>query len=188
LGHDSPWGFRTALRPLEPRCRPGAAPRHLPKAPIPLRLAAQVRLLGMSGLIFCMVMMEMWVVAKTSALTLSVAGTLKEVLTIACAEEVFHEHLSYVNMLGLLLCTPAGCKGLGPGLGLGLGFGLGLGLLGLESGSGACVALLGYGSAPGCVAPAGLPRGPRARLRTPGCSPDRSEAAGGAMHVRASAP
>ena len=33
----------------------------------------------MSGLIFCMVMMEMWVVAKTSALTLSVAGTLKEV-------------------------------------------------------------------------------------------------------------
>jgi solute carrier family 35 protein C2 len=63
-----------------------------------------LRLLGMSCLIFCMVIMEMWVVAKTSALTLSVAGTLKEVLTIACAEEVFHDHLSWVNMLGLLLC------------------------------------------------------------------------------------
>ena len=63
-----------------------------------------LRLLGMSCLIFCMVLMEMYVVAKTSALTLSVAGTLKEVLTIACAEEVFHDHLSYVNILGLLLC------------------------------------------------------------------------------------
>lgn len=63
-----------------------------------------LRLLGMSCLIFCMVLMEMWVVAKTSALTLSVAGTLKEVLTIACAEEVFHDHLSWVNILGLGLC------------------------------------------------------------------------------------
>ena len=71
---------------------------------VPQLQALMVRLVGMSGLIFCMVMMEMWVVAKTSALTLSVAGTLKEVLTIACAEEVFHEHLSWVNMLGLLLC------------------------------------------------------------------------------------
>ena len=25
-------------------------------------------------------------------------------MLITCAEEVFHEHLSYVNMLGLLLC------------------------------------------------------------------------------------
>jgi len=63
-----------------------------------------LRLLGMSVLIFCMVIMEMYVVAKTSALTLSVASTLKEVLTIACAEEVFHDHLSYVNIFGLLLC------------------------------------------------------------------------------------
>ena len=143
--------------------------------PIASRLAGQVRLVGMSGLIFCMVMMEMWVVAKTSALTLSVAGTLKEVgaagpspspkpspslnpspeprtnadqvgaagpsrspgpgprphrsssprpppspspsptqvITIACAEEVFHEHLSYVNMLGLLLCNRLVAKGWG---------------------------------------------------------------------------
>ena len=163
----------------------------------------------MSGLIFCMVMMEMWVVAKTSALTLSVAGTLKEVLTtnpnpnpnpspspnpdpnpnpnqvltIACAEEVFHEHLSYVNMLGLLLCIPAGCKGLGFGLGLGSGLGLGLGLL--------CLQLVGKWrlrcpprQRPGRLA--GLPRGPRARLRAPGCSPGRSEAAEGAMQVRLS--
>ena len=34
-----------------------------------------LRLLGMSCLIFCMVIMEMYVVAKTSALTLSEAGS-----------------------------------------------------------------------------------------------------------------
>ena len=72
------------MPPRSPSEAPPNAPIPLAKAPIALRDAVQVRLLGMSGLIFCMVMMEMWVVAKTSALTLSVAGTLKEVLTIAC--------------------------------------------------------------------------------------------------------
>lgn len=98
----APWSTATALLLalfMEGEELSDGAMQHVPQLQ-----ALMVRLLGMSGLIFCMVMMEMWVVAKTSALTLSVAGTLKEVLTIACAEEVFHEHLSYVNMLGLLLC------------------------------------------------------------------------------------
>ena len=47
---------------------------------------------------------ELSVVARTSALTLSVAATLKEVVTIGVAEEVFHDHLTKLNLFGLLLC------------------------------------------------------------------------------------
>ena len=63
-----------------------------------------LRLLGMSVLVFCMVIIELQLLSKTSALTLSIAGTIKEVLTVALAEEVFHDHLSPINMLGLFLC------------------------------------------------------------------------------------
>ena len=48
-----------------------------------------------------MVLAEMHVIARTSALTLSVAGTLKEVFAIAVAERVFHEHLSALNVCPL---------------------------------------------------------------------------------------
>ena len=44
------------------------------------------------------------VVARTSALTLSVAATLKEVVTIGVAEEVFHDHLTKLNVFGAGLC------------------------------------------------------------------------------------
>ena len=59
---------------------------------------------GLCALVFATVLAELSVVARTSALTLSVAATLKEVVTIGVAEEVFHDHLTKLNLFGLLLC------------------------------------------------------------------------------------
>ena len=63
-----------------------------------------LRLAGLCALVFATVLAELSVVARTSALTLSVAATLKEVVTIGVAEEVFHDHLTKLNLFGLLLC------------------------------------------------------------------------------------
>ena len=52
----------------------------------------------MGCLIVCMVLAEMHVIAKTSALTLTVAGTVREVFAIAVAGHVFHEKLSAINV------------------------------------------------------------------------------------------
>jgi len=64
-----------------------------------------LRLVGVGCLILCMVLTEMHVVAKTSALTLSIAGTLKEVIALAVAERVFNERLSALNVVGVMLCV-----------------------------------------------------------------------------------
>ena len=64
-----------------------------------------LRLCGMSLLTAATVVLELNVVSRTSALTLAVVGTLKEVLTIGVAEEVQHDRLAPTNFIGFVICA-----------------------------------------------------------------------------------
>ncbi|KAF9958598.1 Triose-phosphate Transporter [Mortierella alpina] len=61
-------------------------------------------LLFLGGLFaFAMVLAEFNLIARTSVVTLSVLGIIKEVVTIVVSSLVFHDHLSLVNILGLFV-------------------------------------------------------------------------------------
>ena len=56
-------------------------------------------------LAFFMLLFELRVVQLASSLTLSVAGILKELLTVGFSVLLFGDRLSPANCLGLLLCV-----------------------------------------------------------------------------------
>ncbi|KAF9338760.1 Triose-phosphate Transporter [Linnemannia elongata] len=61
-------------------------------------------LLFMGGVFaFMMVLAEFNLIARTSVVTLSVLGIIKEVVTIVISSLVFHDHLTLVNILGLFV-------------------------------------------------------------------------------------
>ncbi|XP_064096958.1 solute carrier family 35 member C2-like isoform X1 [Macrobrachium nipponense] len=55
-------------------------------------------------LAFCMEVSEYLVVCYTSSLTFSISGVAKEIITLSLAVYIDDEHLSSVNMAGLVLC------------------------------------------------------------------------------------
>ncbi|KAG0049569.1 Triose-phosphate Transporter [Gryganskiella cystojenkinii] len=61
-------------------------------------------LLFFGGIIaFAMVLAEFNLIARTSVVSLSVLGIIKEVITIVVSSLVFHDHLTVVNILGLFV-------------------------------------------------------------------------------------
>ena len=62
-------------------------------------------LIGFGGLIaFCMEVAEFLLVSYTSGLTLSVAGIVKEVISLTMAIIIEQSDVSVVNMIGLVIC------------------------------------------------------------------------------------
>jgi len=62
-------------------------------------------LVGFGGLIaFCMEVAEFMLVSYTSGLTLSVAGIVKEVISLAMAIVIEESDVSLINMIGLVIC------------------------------------------------------------------------------------
>ena len=62
-------------------------------------------LVGFGGLIaFCMEVAEFLLVSYTSSLTLSVAGIVKEVISLAMAILIEESDVSLINMIGLVIC------------------------------------------------------------------------------------
>jgi len=67
-------------------------------------LAYVVALLLFPGcLAFCMIAAEFTLLQRTNVVTLSICGIFKEVLTIAAAEVVFHDYLTLINFVGLVV-------------------------------------------------------------------------------------
>ncbi|KAG0302806.1 Triose-phosphate Transporter [Linnemannia gamsii] len=65
---------------------------------------ATLGLLLLGGIFaFMMVLAEFNLIARTSVVTLSVLGIIKEVVTIVISSLVFHDHLTLVNILGLFV-------------------------------------------------------------------------------------
>lgn len=63
-----------------------------------------IGLLLLGGVIaFTMVLAEFNLIARTSVVTLSVLGIVKEVMTIVISSMVFHDRLTLVNILGLFI-------------------------------------------------------------------------------------
>ncbi len=56
---------------------------------------------------FCMIASEFALLQRTSVVTLSIAGIFKEVITISAASAIFHDELTLVNFLGLLITLVA---------------------------------------------------------------------------------
>lgn len=56
---------------------------------------------------FCMIASEFALLQRTSVVTLSIAGIFKEVITISAASLIFHDELTLVNFLGLLITLAA---------------------------------------------------------------------------------
>lgn len=100
----APWAALTAAA-LALGVEGGPILRNMGDQQLPHVRSLMLRLVGMGTLIFAMVIMEFALLARTSALTLSIAATLKEVVTLAVAEEYFHDRLSPTNLLGLFLCV-----------------------------------------------------------------------------------
>ncbi|KAG8459528.1 hypothetical protein KFE25_012863 [Diacronema lutheri] len=78
----------------------GAAGAHLGASTFAL-------LFGAGSLVFCLVLIELKIVQLTSALTLSVAGALKECVTIIGGHALLHDRMSTYNAVGLC-CTMLG--------------------------------------------------------------------------------
>jgi len=57
-----------------------------------------------ASLVFFLLMSEYWLVKMTSSLGLSVAGTLKELLTIGGGIFFFAEHIYLLNVIGFVIC------------------------------------------------------------------------------------
>ena len=55
-------------------------------------------------LVFVLLMSEYWLVQRTSSLTLSVAGVVKELLTIGGGLVFFHELIDALNIIGFVVC------------------------------------------------------------------------------------
>ncbi|GJP47689.1 hypothetical protein CLOM_g6862 [Closterium sp. NIES-68] len=55
------------------------------------------------GLAFCMIMAEFLLVLETSAVTFSVAGTVKEAVTILVSHAVFGDRFTRINLVGILI-------------------------------------------------------------------------------------
>ncbi|KAG0025063.1 Triose-phosphate Transporter [Podila clonocystis] len=65
---------------------------------------ATLGLLFLGGIFaFAMVLAEFNLIARTSVVSLSVLGIIKEVMTIVISALVFHDHLTVVNILGLFV-------------------------------------------------------------------------------------
>lgn len=58
-------------------------------------------------LAFCMTASEFALLQRTSVVTLSIAGIFKEVVTISAAGIVFHDHLTVINIGGLVITIAA---------------------------------------------------------------------------------
>lgn len=69
-----------------------------------LRLQTVAMVCGACTVIFVMVLVEFAIVQRTSALSISVAGVLKEGLTLATGAMVFHDQVTTRNILGLIIC------------------------------------------------------------------------------------
>ena len=69
-----------------------------------LLLRAGVASLAGGLLAFCMLLVELRIVQLASSLTLSVAGTLKEVLTVGASVLIFGDELTWRKAAGLTLC------------------------------------------------------------------------------------
>ena len=61
-------------------------------------------MLFVATLVFILLMSEYWLVNATSSLALSVAGVLKEFITIGGGIFFFSERLDLLNVVGLILC------------------------------------------------------------------------------------
>lgn len=61
-------------------------------------------MLFIASLVFVLLISEYWLVIVTSSLALSVAGVFKELLTIAGGIIIFSEHISFLNVLGFIIC------------------------------------------------------------------------------------
>jgi solute carrier family 35 protein C2 len=70
-------------------------------------LAAAAILLFPGGLAFAMTASEFALLQRTSVVTLSICGILKEVLTITAASVAFHDEISAVNGVGLVVTVAA---------------------------------------------------------------------------------
>jgi solute carrier family 35 protein C2 len=66
-------------------------------------LAAAAILLFPGVLAFCMTASEFSLLQRTSVVTLSICGILKEVMTIAVASVAFHDEISVINGVGLVV-------------------------------------------------------------------------------------
>ena len=63
-----------------------------------------VTMLFVATLVFILLLSEYWLVNATSSLALSVAGVLKELITIGGGLFFFSEHLDMLNVIGFALC------------------------------------------------------------------------------------
>ncbi|KAK4324710.1 hypothetical protein Pmani_004665 [Petrolisthes manimaculis] len=60
-------------------------------------------------LAFFMEVSEYLVVCYTSSLTFSISGVAKEIMTLSLAVYIYNEHLTLINLCGLLLCVVGIC-------------------------------------------------------------------------------
>ncbi|KAL4448483.1 hypothetical protein ABPG75_005702 [Micractinium tetrahymenae] len=72
-------------------------------ASLPRTLLSIAIIFGFALVAFCMVVAEFALIANTSALTFMVAGTFKEIVTVAAAVIFLGENFTWVNGLGLLV-------------------------------------------------------------------------------------
>lgn len=71
-------------------------------------LPMTVALMLVPGLLaFCMIASEFTLLQRTNVVTLSICGIFKEVVTIAAAGIVFHDKLSFINIVGLIITIVA---------------------------------------------------------------------------------
>lgn len=54
--------------------------------------------------VFLLLISEYWLVHETSSLALSVAGIFKELVTIGGGVVFYHDHISWLNLVGFLVC------------------------------------------------------------------------------------
>jgi solute carrier family 35, member C2 len=70
--------------------------------------ADALRLCGLlfiiASLVFLVLVSEYWLVHDTSSLALSVAGVFKECMTIGGGMLLFHEHVTFMNLVGFIIC------------------------------------------------------------------------------------
>lgn len=57
-----------------------------------------------ASLVFILLVSEYWLVNATSSLALSVAGVFKELLTIGGGILIFSEHMTFLNIIGFIIC------------------------------------------------------------------------------------
>lgn len=98
----APWS--TLASALTTAVFEGTALWRAEQAKLPLASVLIPRLAGVGVIVFCLVLVEMEIIRRTSALTLSIAGTVKEAFAIVVAEQLFHDQLGPLNVVGIVLC------------------------------------------------------------------------------------